>query len=150
MKKKLAIVCLLFIACHTAGLGQKNVNQLFSKYSKLKDINKVDVGNAGMMLAGLFTDTFGAESVEVFDLSACTAKDKERFSQAIGSLRDDAYETVVQASENGERVKVLLRLEGEVIRELVVLSSGQSPAMVRIKGHISRQDIDKLIREHSR
>jgi hypothetical protein len=100
MKKKVALLCVLFISCQVAGFGQKTVDRLFNEYSKLKDVNRVDLGSISVKMAGLFADTFG--------------------------------------------------LEGEVIRELVVLSSGQSPAMIRLKGQINKSDVDKLISEHGR
>ena len=37
-----------------------------------------------------------------------------------------------------------------MIRELVVLTSGSSNALVRIKGKIKPSDIDKVMKEHGK
>ncbi|MDR1939013.1 MAG: DUF4252 domain-containing protein [Tannerellaceae bacterium] len=149
MGKKLAILFILFVSCQT-GFGQKNVDQLFREFSKLKDVNKVDVGSLSMKFAGLFADTFGVESIEVLELGNCANDVKEQFAQTVKSLKDSAFETLVKSNKNGERVKILLNIHDDVIRELIVLSSGNSPAMIRIKGNIRKSDMEKVINEHGK
>ncbi|MDR1919555.1 MAG: DUF4252 domain-containing protein [Tannerellaceae bacterium] len=149
MRIKLTLLVIFFIACQ-AGYGQKNVNQLFKEFSSLKNVNKADIGSLSLKLAGIFTDTFGVESIEVLEFGSCSEEVKKDFAQAVKSLKDAAFETVVNSSKEGERAKILLRIQDDVIRELVVLSSGNSPAMVRIKGNIKKSDVEKVINEHAK
>ncbi|MDR2119016.1 MAG: DUF4252 domain-containing protein [Tannerellaceae bacterium] len=150
MGKKAGCIWIFFFVCHLAGFGQRDVQQLFGELSALKDVNRINVGSISMKLAGFFTETMGVESIEVLELTRCTAEVKEHFSRAFGSVKDKAFETLVTASENGNRTKVMLRIRDDIIHELVVLSSGENPAMIRIKGHIKQSDVEQLIREHQK
>jgi len=147
IKKIIGIVLIAFIC--QAGYGQKNVNQLFSEFSNHANANKVSIGGIMMKIAGLFKDTIGVESIDVLDFGECDNDTKERFSQAIKSLKDTSFETLVNSNENGNRTKVMLNIKDEVVREIVVLVSGNEPTMVRIKGKIKKSDIEKLVNEHS-
>jgi hypothetical protein len=131
-------------------MGQKSVQKLFSECAKFKDVEHVSVGKMTMKFASLFSETMGIESVDVLEFGHCADETKERVSQAIGSFKDNAFETMVNVNENGNRTKVLLRIKGDIIHELVILSSGVSPAMVRIKGEIKRSDIERIIKENDK
>jgi hypothetical protein len=139
----------LLIAFNTA-YGQMNVERLFRDFSELKDVSTVNVSGMSIKFAGMFTETMGVESIDVRDLGRCDTEIKERFVQAVASLKDVAFEPFINISENGKRTKVLMRIEDDVIREMIVVSTGDSPALVRIKGKISKSDIEKLAGEHSR
>jgi hypothetical protein len=147
MVKKVGYVLIFLFACHT-GFGQRNVQQIFSEFSNLKNVEHVNLGGITMSFAGLFAETMGVKSIEVVDLSHCADDMKTHFSQVVKTLKDDAFETVVNTSENGERTKVLLRIQNDTIHELVVFSSGHSPAMIRLKGKIKPSDIERIIEKH--
>jgi len=147
MKKKLFILMILAVVCQW-GYGQKNVNQLFKEFSKHAD-SKVNIGKISMTLAGLFADTMGVDGIEILSLSQCTGDVKEQFQDAVKKLKDSSYETMLNSNENGKHTKVMLRIKDDTIHELVVLTSGDDAAMVRIKGKIKKSDIEKLVNEHS-
>jgi hypothetical protein len=83
--------------------------------------------------------------VEVWSLTDCDEAFKSKFDKAVRSLKDEAYETMLTANEDGERVKILVKLKDEMIRELVVVSSGNSQALIRIKGKIKPSDIERVV-----
>jgi hypothetical protein len=132
-----------------AGHGQKNVSQVFNEFSSYADANKISIGGFMMKIAGIFEDTMGVEKIDILNFDNHDNHTKERFSEAIKSLKDPSFETIINSNENGERVKVMIRIKDEVIRELVVLTSGNDPTMVRIKGKIKKSDIERIINQHS-
>jgi hypothetical protein len=149
VRKSICIGILLAAACH-AGDAQGDVKRLFGEFSEQEGVNRISIGMAGMKPASLFTKTLGVETVEIVDMENCSGETKARFSQAVGKLKDKDFEGAVHVNEKGRSVRALLRIEGEVIRELIVLAcEGDSPAMIRIKGKISKSDIQKLIDGHS-
>lgn len=101
-----------------------------------------------MTFAGLFAETMGVESIEIINLASCADEVKADFAQAIRELKDDAFETLVNTSENGKRVKILLRIRDDIIREAAILSSGPNPAMIRLRGRIKSADLEKVIEGH--
>jgi hypothetical protein len=54
------------------------------------------------------------------------------------------YETLVRSNENGENVRVLVKMNNEDISELVVVTTGKEAALVKIKGKFNKSDISKL------
>ena len=73
---------------------------------------------------------------------------KDRLSTAIRNLRDSDYETMVTANERDSRTKVLVKIKEDMIRELVIFTTGSDNALIRIKGKISPSDLDRVINEH--
>ena len=128
--------------------SQKKVDQLFNEFSKEKGITRVDIGKLAMTFAGLFTDMMGVEGVEVMSFEECEQSVKDRLNRAIAALKDEDYETMVSVNEETERTKILVKLKDESIRELIVLTTGDSPALIRIKGKIKPSDIEKVIKEN--
>ena len=148
MKKKIIGILMLVLIFQT-GYGQKNMNQLFNEFSGHASANTVSIGKITMRIAGLFHDTMGVDSIDIFGFENCDDDIKERFAQAVKNLKDTAFETMVNVNEDGKRTKVMIRIKNDVIHELVVLSSGDDPAMIRIKGKIKKSDLEKLVNEHS-
>ena len=59
------------------------------------------------------------------------------------------YETMVNVNEEGNRTKVMVRIDKDIIRELVILTTdGGDDALIRIKGKIKPSDIEKVINDH--
>lgn len=147
MKRYFVILVLILIS--QAGNSQ-TMNDLFKEFSKIEQINHVKLGNITMKLASVFTETMGVNGIEVIEFSDCSGAVKERFVKAIKELKDPDFETMVTSNEKGSRTKVMVRIEKEMIRELVVLTTGNSNALVRIKGKIKQSDIDKVINDHGK
>jgi type 1 fimbria pilin len=148
MIKKIIGIAIIAFICQ-AGYGQKSVNQVFNEFSGYADANKISIGGFMMKIAGMFEDTMGVEKIDILNFNDCDNDTKKRFSEAIRSLKDPSFETMINSSENGERVKVMVRIKDETIHELVVLTSGNDPTMVRIKGKIKKSDIERIISQNS-
>jgi len=128
--------------------SQKSVDQLFNEFSKEKDVIHVSVGQFTMAMVSLFQDVMGVKSVEVFSFDECEPSVKERLNKTIAALKDEDYETMVSVNEDTERTKILVKVKDESIRELIVLTTGDTPAIVRIKGKIKPSDIENVIKEN--
>ena len=101
-----------------------------------------------MKLASLFTETMGVNGIEILEFDNCAQEVKDRLSTAIRNLRDPDYETMVKANERDSRTKVLVKIKEDMIRELVIFTTGSDNALIRIKGKISPSDLDRVITEH--
>ena len=55
---------------------------------------------------------------------------------------------MLTSNEKGSRTKVMVRIEKDMIRELVVLTTGSRNALVRIKGKIKPSDVNKVMIDH--
>ena len=145
MKKYIAIL-ILILSCQ-AGYGQ-SMDKLFNDFANQKNVTRVTVGPFLMKLSSLFTETMGVNGIEVLEFGSCNSDVKQRFEKAIKELKDPDFETMVTSNEKGSRTKVMVRIEKDMIREMVVLTTGNSNALVRIKGKIKPSDIEKVVKDH--
>lgn len=91
----------------------------------------------------------GCKSIEVLSFEECGNTVKDDLRAAIKKLKDPNYETMVNANEEGNRTKVMVRIDKDIIRELVILTTdGGDDALIRIKGKIKPSDIEKVINDH--
>ena len=146
MKRLLVILTIVLIS--QAGYGQQKMDQLFNAFRSESDVTSVNIGNITMKLASLFTETMGVNGIEVLSFDECAQEVKERFSNTIRNLKDPDYETIVSANENDNRTKILVNIQEDMIRELVILTTGSGNALIRIKGNIKPDDLDRVINEH--
>lgn len=147
MKTKYVLIVLIALFTQ-AGYAQKNINQLFNEFSKAKDVTSVSLGNISLKFASLFTDVMGVDGVEVLSLDECSSTIKENFKAALKDFKDSKFETMITSNENNNKTRVLVRMEEDTIRELIVFTYGDSNALIRIKGKIKPSDIDALVKKH--
>lgn len=147
MKKYMAILALLLVC--QAGYSQ-SMDKLFSDFAKQENVTRVTIGGLLMKCASLFTETMGVDNIEVLEFGDCCKATKDKLITAIKELKDPAYETMVRTNEDDSRTKVMVRIEKEMICELVVLTTGKDNALIRIKGKIKPSDIEKVIKEQKK
>jgi hypothetical protein len=147
-KKILLVLTALVLICPVMH-GQKSVDELFNKFSKEKGTTHVNVGKITMTFASLFTDVMGVTGVEVWSFDECEQSVKDKITKAIASLKDEKYEPLVTVNDSKEHTKILIRVEDETIRELIILTTGDDPAMVRIKGKIKPSDLEKVMKNNN-
>jgi hypothetical protein len=149
MKKYIAILALLLVC--RVGYGQEyNVDQLFKEFSCTKSSEKVKLGKIFMSFAGMFTETMGVNEIEVYGFDECEERVKQQLTNAIKNLKDPGFETMISANEEGSRTKILVRIEKDFIREMVIVTTGDSNALVRIKGKIKPSDVENVAIKHGK
>lgn len=160
MKKSIAIIALT-MACHCT--FAQNTKDIFEEFGKEWNAESVNISPFLMTIGRLFMDSVTPEiaksirSMKVLDLEDCTSKVKERFTRKVNNLQLSGYETMIQAIENGEKVRILTRMENESIRELLIVCTGNGDcALIQLNGNIKKEDIAELVnketkrREHER
>ena len=146
--KKILFVLLALFFSYSVMQAQKSVDLLFSQFSKEKGVEHVNVGSFALKFANLFHDTMGVTGVEVLSFDDCDKSVKDKLTKEIASLKDENYETMVSANEGNQRAKVLLKIKDDMIKEIIILASGDGLALIRIKGNIKPSDIDKVIKDN--
>lgn len=154
MKKYLFALLLLFV-CHW-GYGQ-SINGLFNEFGHEKNADCVKISSFMMSLGRMFagndkdTEIMGKiKSMRVMDLEECPQSVKERFNRKVNRLDLHDYEELMRVNDEGEKVKVLMRMKKETIRELVFVCTGKDDCtLVQINGKFTKEDIDKLINEQT-
>ena len=145
--KKYITILILILFCQ-AGYSQ-SMDKLFNDFAKQDNVTRVTVGPFLMKISSMFTETMGVSSIEVLSFDECGSTVKENLRTAIKQLKDPDFETMVTSNEGGSRTKVMVRIDKEMIRELVVLTTdGGDDALIRIKGKIKPSDIERVVNDH--
>lgn len=155
MKRLIGIMALL-LALQSVWAG--NVGGVFNEFKDAKHADYVYVSPFLMKLGKMFMrnedkETYdmvrNVSSVQVLDLEECSTAVKQRFTRRIARLNRNGYETMVRVNDEGEKVGILTKTKGDVIREMLIVCSGQDDCvLVRIKGKFKESDIDKLVAQH--
>lgn len=147
MDKKYVLLGLLLWSCLSA-YGQRNLGGLYDEFSRIAQAGRVHIDLPALKICGLPTEIAGIETIDIFDFEPCMPQVKERFAQAAGKVKDAAYETLLTAKSNRTLIRVMIRVKKEVIREVVILTTGQKNGMIRIRGAIQKADMDKVIESY--
>jgi hypothetical protein len=152
--KKIIVIALFAIICKSGFCTEKKdgtemnkkytIEELLKDFSKEKNTTHVKLS---IPIARIFTK--GVSGVEVFSFDECDKKFKEDFNEAIRKLKDSAYETIISTNENGNYTKILLKISKNFIDEIMILTGGDDPAMIRIKGKIKHDDVKDIIKNNS-
>ena len=150
--KRLIFTMIVICACQMS--FAQNTDAIYNEFKDVKGVESVSVSPLLMKFARLFMDNDdrnnplfkGTHSVKVLDLEDCTKDIKKQFSQKVSQLEHNGYETWMQVKEDGENVKIIAKMEDQMIRELLVLTTGNDDcALVLIKGKIKQEDIQAII-----
>ena len=154
MKKYLVAIALM-IACQTT--FAQSTKDIFEEFGKEWNAESVSISPFLMTIGRLFMDSDTADiaksirSMKVLDLEDCSSKVKTRFNEKVNNLQLEGYETMIQTIENGEKVRILTRMENDAIRELLIVCTGNDDcALIQLNGKIKKEDIAELVNEETK
>lgn len=160
----LALLLALPAAPALSAAGRIRAENLFARYENAPGAESVRIG--GVLLkflrAAVALDEEPDEStdaalrlirnlrrIEVVDLSECPEEIRERFRRDVRRTRFDGYETAARIQDEGETARILIRLQDESIREIVIIDESE-PAYIRISGRISEEELKMFIENETR
>ena len=155
---------LLLLSAAVLPAGAQNVESLYERYAGKPGAESVSVGQFWINLAKLVV-AFGQEetemsddetdvalktlshisSVRVADLSGCSEKVIAQFAEDVERCELGGYEVLTEVHDDGDDARILVRKDGDVITEMVVISVGNDPAIVQIEGKITEEEAAKYI-----
>lgn len=146
MNKRFLIICTCSLLALTL-YSQTSVNELYQSFAKESNVDKVNLNEFAMFLMRPFSDTDTESkitSISVLSLEECSPDVKNRFNKSALDFNDDEYELFVSANDENEKVRIFLKFQKEIIREMVILTMGDSPALIQLKGKILPSEIEKM------
>lgn len=153
--RKYLIAIILMITYQTT--FAQSTKDIFDEFGKEWNAESVSISPFMMSIGKLFMDndtpeiTRSVRSMKILDLEDCSDKVKERFNRKVNNLQLEGYETMIQTIDNGEKVRILVRIEKEVIRELLIVCTGSDDcALILLNGKIKKEDINELVNEETK
>ena len=153
--KKYLVATALIIACQST--FAQSTKDIFEEFGKEWNAESVSISPFFMTIGRLFMDNDTPEiaksinSMKVLDLEDCSNKVKARFNEKVNNLQLEGYETMIQAIEDGEKVRILTRIENNTVRELLIVCTGNDDcALIQLNGKIKKEDIAELVNEETK
>lgn len=166
MKKVFAtvVLSLVLVASLPVAASARNVESLYSRYAGKPGVESVSIGRFWINLAKLIVslDDEGGRtdkdtelaintlshisSVRVADLSECSESVRTQFAEDVRNCSTDGYVLMTSVRDGNDNMQVLVRKDEDgVIRELLVVSSGDDPAVIQIEGRITEEEAARYI-----
>lgn len=156
--KKIAIIAIGMIFSFSAMAQDNAISKYFSKYTADTAFTKVTVTSK---MFSLFTEIDGEDEAEKEVLEALSklkgikalinenpSDSKALYAETIKSIdKDRKYEVLMSVEGNDENIKFMIRDEGSIINELLMVVSGDDEFLIMsLFGEIDLKQIAKLSR----
>jgi hypothetical protein len=156
--QNLKITFLLAVMLPVMALAQSPADALFDKYSQKEGFTSVYITQA---MFSLFADMDTEEDEEGFldlvknltcikiisveDTTGVMSKTVNFYNEIAKSSTKQKYEELMVVKKDKQDIKFLIRKEGKIINELLMLVAGaKENAMISIQGNIDLKTISKL------
>ena len=85
-------------------------------------------------------------SLRTLDLEDCEPEVRKQFAKVANGLKTKGYYEMASSCSEGEQTRVLVRLKGDTIREVLLLSAGDDDcSLVQIKGKVKPEDLESVV-----
>ena len=145
------LMSLLVVSC---GMLAHNAGDIINDMRDARHAEYFNVGSGLLGLGRLISPTLsdaklGITSVQVLDLSKCNGNVRDKFRKHIQNLyKARYYEEIVTNQRGNDNLTVLVRRDGQYVNEIVLANASMTTdAMVVINGHISLDNLEKIIND---
>lgn len=151
MKRLISIaVAVLFTITISA---QSSIDKLFSKYQGQEGFTTVTInGNMLHLLADISEDEDDEIMQFANKFNSIRILAQEDDDLAVGSFYDividevnkGGYEEMVTINSSGNDVKILVKSDGKVFKEFLLIAGGDENAIIQIKGNLTYKEVKTM------
>lgn len=149
-----ASMLLLSVLVMSCGMLSHNADDIINDMRDARHAQYVNVGSGLLGLGRLISPTLseaglGITSVQVLDLSRCSAGVRDKFRKRIQNLyKGHYYEEIVTNQTAYETRTALVRRDGQYVSEIVLANSSEgNDLMVLIYGHINIENLQRIVND---
>ncbi len=148
---KRILLSVVIAICATALYGQKDAfDDFFNSYSDRDGYTSVTIsGNLFGLLEKCDDDPDRADlgrkitSVRIVSKERDNAFDGPDFySDLKGIIRRGGYEELMKVKKPDENMLILVRTDRDVIKEFLMVASGDSETVIQVRGNFTRDDVE--------
>lgn len=152
MKKILTLIVL--IVCTISLSAQTSIDRLFERYQGVDGFVTVTVSGNFLKMIGEFDDDDDDEfmkNAENFTSIRILAQEDENmevenfYDEVMEELDKGGYEEMVRVNSSDADVKIMVKAEGRIFTEFLVVAGGDDNAIIQIKGRLT----EKIVKEMS-
>ncbi|MFO7853030.1 MAG: DUF4252 domain-containing protein [Bacteroidota bacterium] len=151
MKKILTLIVLM--VCTISLSAQTSIDRLFERYQGVDGFVTVTVSGSFLKMIGEFDDDDDEfmKNAENFTSIRILAQEDENmevenfYDIVMEELDKGGYEEMVRVNSSEADVKIMVKAQGKIFTEFLVVAGGDDNAIIQIKGRLT----DKIIKEMS-
>lgn len=149
MKTRIFIAAMALLCSSTLFAGNC-IDSLAASISRIPNVEKVSLNPFVLSLIKPFSPEMkGVKSMDILNAEGISTADYDRLKNQISRCNDDKYETLVSANEDNETARILMKVEKDKIREIVIISLEEDEvSLIRIKGAIDPKQLNDIIEEN--
>lgn len=158
MKKLLLVPFLLLAICFQANAQDDAIQKFFSKYMDDDRFSRVYISPKMMQMAGGFLKSNAGTDKDADDLGTLISKvkgirilsseevdGKSLYSQVMSTLTKNKYEDLMDVQDKGTSLKFMVREEGGLVKELLMISAdGSDFTLLSMLGSFTYADLNML------
>lgn len=152
MKKLMSLIALMVFAISISFAQNDAITKYFEKYVDDERFDVVYVSPKMFeMVSKIEIDEMDADVQEVIRelkglrILHTEQNAKEFYKEAKSKMNFDEYEVIVQARDGNENVRIMVKDEGDIVKELFMLIGGENNfAMISFVGNIDLKKVGKL------
>ena len=147
MKTRIFLTALLLLGCSSAIVAGNCIDNLSRSIARLPEAQTVNINPFVMNLIKPFSSEMkGVKSMNIVSAEDISTADYTRLKKLIEDCQSEGYETIISSNEDGEIARILMKMEKDKIREIVILSLEEDEAnLIRIKGAIDPKQLNEII-----
>jgi len=153
MKKIFGVIAAVLVSVTLS--GQKSIDDLFARYGGKEGFTTVTLNGSLLKLAAAFDNDEHDKSLpKEITLIRILSQDKESdvkvenfYDAVIKDIDLSKYEEFMRVKEADQEVRMLVRTEGNMIKEFLLISGGKDNALIQIKGSMSLDEAKKFADE---
>jgi hypothetical protein len=149
MKKLLSALVILLITASSK--GQRSIESLFNKYSGNEGFITLTInGNLFKLFRCLDEDDdWDSGPAEITEIRILVQEDErlktENFYDVVmRGIDRNRYEEFMSVNESHQDMIMLVRSEGKVLKEFLVIGGGDDNLLIQVKGNMTRAEARKL------
>jgi hypothetical protein len=148
--KKLMLFIVLTIT-GTLAWGQKSIDDLFEKYAGKDGFTTVTINGNLLKLAHCFGDKEEENSIpkNITEIRVLAQEDSNLkvgnfYNLVINDIDLKNYEEFMRVKKSDQDLRMLVRTEGKVFKEFLLIAGGNDNALIQIKGNLTLDEAKKL------
>jgi hypothetical protein len=149
---KRMVFTLMVIACTAAIYGQKQqVDDFFSKYSDREGYTTVVVNGSLLGFPGSSESRDADNPIRKVTSIRLVVREKDRMPSIEGFLPEirsiikrGKYEELMSVRKNDSDLRFMVRIERDMVREILLVIDGDDEAVIQIEGKLTRDEASQL------
>ncbi len=148
MKKIILLFAVVLAA--TAVYAQKSIDDLFARYSEKDGFTTVTINGNLLKFASCMDDSNESSlPASLTEIRILTQEDPQMkvenfYDMVIEGIDLSRYEEFMRVKESGQDVRMLVRAEGKMFKEFLLIAGGEDNALIQIKGNMSLEDAQRF------